>query len=249
MKMRMRRRMRRSVKGKGGCGGGGGGAGRSVKIMAKAKAAERTMWYPGATPPAYLDGSIPGDFGFDPLRLGETGPLGYYAEAELMNGRWAMAAVLGCVVTEAAGLPVWYEAGAADYSVDLKTLGIVQLAVMGVLEYKRFEGFKKKGTSGFLSMYPFDPLNYSSPEFQKAERMNGRIAMLAFAGFIAQAGVQGKGPVGCLVDHVANPGKSNVYTTGVGPLFLGIIFFLVLWPMIVEVRTNIHTCTHLYRRW
>ena len=101
---------------------------RSVRVVAKAKAAERTLWYPGATPPTYLDGSIPGDFGFDPLRLGETGPLGYYAEAELMNGRWAMAAVLGCVVTEAAGLPVWFEAGAAEYSIDLKTLGIVQLA-------------------------------------------------------------------------------------------------------------------------
>ena len=66
--------------------------------------------------------------------------------------------------------------------------------------------------------------------------MNGRIAMLAFAGFIAQAGVQGKGPIACLADHIANPGYNNVYTTGVGPLFLGIIFFLCSWPMIVEVR-------------
>ena len=30
----------------------------------------RPLWRPGSTPPAHLDGSMPGDFGFDPLGLG-----------------------------------------------------------------------------------------------------------------------------------------------------------------------------------
>lgn len=32
---------------------------------------ERPIWFPGSTPPEWLDGSLPGDFGFDPLGLGK----------------------------------------------------------------------------------------------------------------------------------------------------------------------------------
>lgn len=32
---------------------------------------DRPIWFPGSTPPAWLDGSLPGDFGFDPLGLGK----------------------------------------------------------------------------------------------------------------------------------------------------------------------------------
>ena len=39
---------------------------------------------------------LPGDFGFDPLGLGKDPAfLKWYREAELIHGRWAMAAVLG----------------------------------------------------------------------------------------------------------------------------------------------------------
>jgi len=36
------------------------------------QAAARPLWQPGSTPPAHLDGSLPGDFGFDPLNLGSN---------------------------------------------------------------------------------------------------------------------------------------------------------------------------------
>ncbi|AQK96232.1 light harvesting complex photosystem II subunit 6, partial [Zea mays] len=46
--------------------------------------------------PPWLDGSLPGDFGFDPLGLGKDPAfLKWYREAELIHGRSAMAAVLG----------------------------------------------------------------------------------------------------------------------------------------------------------
>jgi len=32
--------------------------------------AQRQVWFPGNKAPDYLDGSMPGDFGFDPLSLG-----------------------------------------------------------------------------------------------------------------------------------------------------------------------------------
>jgi hypothetical protein len=34
------------------------------------RAASDDLWYPGAARPAYLDGSLAGDRGFDPLALG-----------------------------------------------------------------------------------------------------------------------------------------------------------------------------------
>jgi hypothetical protein len=48
-----------------------------------------------------LDGSLPGDYGFDPLSLGvEPYKLKWYVQAELQNARWAMLAVAGILVPE-----------------------------------------------------------------------------------------------------------------------------------------------------
>lgn len=35
------------------------------------KASDRPLWLPGSTPPEWLDGTLPGDFGYDPLKLGK----------------------------------------------------------------------------------------------------------------------------------------------------------------------------------
>lgn len=43
---------------------------RATKRVAKKTAnVNRTVWLPGLIPPAYLDGSLPGDAGFDPFGL------------------------------------------------------------------------------------------------------------------------------------------------------------------------------------
>ncbi|KAG6601600.1 Chlorophyll a-b binding protein 7, chloroplastic, partial [Cucurbita argyrosperma subsp. sororia] len=41
---------------------------RSAPVCAAADP-DRPLWFPGSTPPPWLDGSLPGDFGFDPLGL------------------------------------------------------------------------------------------------------------------------------------------------------------------------------------
>uniref|UniRef100_N1R056 Chlorophyll a-b binding protein, chloroplastic n=1 Tax=Aegilops tauschii TaxID=37682 RepID=N1R056_AEGTA len=48
-----------------------------------------------------LQPSLPGDFGFDPLGFGsEPESLRWFAQAELMHGRWAMLAAAGILVPE-----------------------------------------------------------------------------------------------------------------------------------------------------
>lgn len=210
---------------------------RSVSVRA---AANRPMWYPGATPPKHLDGSMLGDYGFDPLRLG-TNPetLKWYREAELTNGRWAMAAVAGILFTDAVGLPSFWEAGSQEYAIGTGPLLAIELAVFAVLESKRYEGYKKTGETGFLAFFPFDPLNMRSEEMKVKELKNGRLAMLAVVGFFSQYAVNGKGPIESLTYHLADPGHHNIYTTSVGKETAVTVALLSVWPMIIEATKTL----------
>jgi light-harvesting complex I chlorophyll a/b binding protein 5 len=174
---------------------------------------ERDMWLGAVTvPPAHLDGSMPGDAGFDPLGLGvDPKRLAWYQEAELMHGRWAMAAVVGVVAAEAAGAAPWWSAGgAASYALPANALLAIQFAVMGVLELKRVNGFIATGESGAWSSFPFDPLGLQKDATRVAEVKHGRLGMLAFAGIVAQAVVYRVGPLLALRDHVEDPFGCNL---------------------------------------
>ena len=88
---------------------------------------------------------LPGDFGFDPLGLGKDPAfLKWYREAELIHGRWAMAAVLGIFVGQAwSGIP-WFEAGADPGAIAPFSFGSLlgtQLLLMGWVESKRWVDF------------------------------------------------------------------------------------------------------------
>ena len=171
------------------------------------------MWLGAMTvPPPHLDGSVPGDQGFDPLGLGvDPARLAWYQEAELANGRWAMAAVVGVVAAEAAGAAPWWSAGAAaSYALPVNALLAIQFAAMGVLELKRLRGFLATGESGVWSSFPFDPLGLSSDANRVAEVKHGRLGMLAFAGVAAQAVVYRAGPLVALRDHVEDPFGCNL---------------------------------------
>lgn len=43
----------------------------ATKVAKKAGSADRPLWFPGAKAPFWLDGSLTGDYGFDPLGLGK----------------------------------------------------------------------------------------------------------------------------------------------------------------------------------
>ncbi|GBF98157.1 light-harvesting protein of photosystem I [Raphidocelis subcapitata] len=180
---------------------------RSVRVAA---AANRPVWLPNVTPPKYLDGTLAGDNGFDPLNLGaDPQRLKWYAEAEKTNGRWAMMAVAGILGTEILGLPKWYEAGAAS-DVPTAPLAATTMLFTGAAETFRYKGWKETGTSGFLFSFPFDPAGMNSKEMAVKEVKNGRLAMVAFVGFAVQAIATRTTPLEGLSAHIGSGGAKNI---------------------------------------
>uniref|UniRef100_A0A0F7GZY3 Chlorophyll a-b binding protein, chloroplastic n=1 Tax=Geranium maderense TaxID=28964 RepID=A0A0F7GZY3_9ROSI len=216
-------------------------AGKGVSSACVPLPPDRPLWFPGSDPPAWLDGSLPGDFGFDPLGLGsDPDSLKWFAQAELMHGRWAMLAVSGILIPEwLEGLGFvedfsWYDAGSREYFTDTTTLFVVQLVLMGWVEGRRWADMVKPGCVdiefklphkknpkmdvGYPGGFWFDPLFWGrgTPEpvmvLRTKEIKNGRLAMLAFVGFLFQAIYVGDTPIGNLQAHLADPGHCNIFS-------------------------------------
>ncbi|XP_062094873.1 photosystem I chlorophyll a/b-binding protein 5, chloroplastic-like isoform X2 [Humulus lupulus] len=124
------------------------------RTLVMAQAQVRPTWLPGLDPPPHLDGSLAGDYGFDPLGLGEDPEsLRWYVQAELVHARFAMLGVAGILLTDllrvagVSNLPLWYKAGAIKYGfANTETLFIVQLILMGFVETKRYMDFVSPGS-------------------------------------------------------------------------------------------------------
>jgi light-harvesting complex I chlorophyll a/b binding protein 1 len=185
-------------------------------------------WLPGNPRPPYLDGSAPGDFGFDPLGLGEVPEnLERFKESELIHARWAMLAIPGVLIPEALGYGNWVSAqkwaatpgGQATYlgnPVPWGTLPIilaVEFIAIAFVESQRngeSDPEKRKYPGG-----PFDPLGFSKganlEELKLKEIKNGRLALVAFLGFVVQAiAYPGTGPLENLKTHLADPWHNTI---------------------------------------
>lgn len=187
-----------------------------------------------------LDGSLPGDFGFDPWGLGsDPESLRWNVQAELVHCRWAMLGAAGIFIPELLtkigilNTPSWYTAGEQTYFADTTTLFIVELILIGWAEGRRWADIIKPGCVNTDPIFPnnkltgtdvgypgglwFDPLGYGSgspekiKELRTKEIKNGRLAMLAVMGAWFQAEYTGTGPIDNLFAHLADPGHATIF--------------------------------------
>ncbi|KAJ6834547.1 chlorophyll a-b binding protein, chloroplastic-like [Iris pallida] len=112
--------------------------GRRTLSVSAAAATERPIWFPGSVPPPWLDGSLPGDFGFDPLGLSsDPESLKWNVQAEIVHCRWAMLGAAGIFIPELLtkigilNTPSWYTAGEQEYFTDTTTLFLIELILIG----------------------------------------------------------------------------------------------------------------------
>ncbi|QCE02464.1 light-harvesting complex I chlorophyll a/b binding protein 2 [Vigna unguiculata] len=215
------------------------GARSSTTVCAVADP-DRPLWFPGSTPPPWLDGSLPGDFGFDPLGLGsDPESLRWNVQAELVHCRWAMLGAAGIFIPEfltkigILNTPSWYTAGELEYFTDTTTLFIVELFFIGWAEGRRWADIIKPGCVNTDPIFPnnkltgtdvgypgglwFDPLGWGSgspekiKELRTKEIKNGRLAMLAVMGAWFQHIYTGTGPIDNLFAHLADPGHATIF--------------------------------------
>ena len=194
---------------------------------------------PGTAAPSHLKGMLPGDYGFDPLNLGEDSKdLDWYVQAELQHARWAMLGVAGMAAPElltmfgVSDLPNWHDAPFYNgYFASSTTLFTVQMFMMNWAEIRRWQDIKNPGSVSEDPAFPgnklpagdvgypggiFNPMNYgkSTDELKalKAKEIaNGRLAMVPALGCFIQYDHTGVGPVENLTSHLSNPGVNNVF--------------------------------------
>eukprot|EP01025_Chloroclados_australasicus_P046420 TRINITY_DN5121_c1_g1_i1.p2 TRINITY_DN5121_c1_g1~~TRINITY_DN5121_c1_g1_i1.p2 ORF type:complete len:275 (-),score=40.30 TRINITY_DN5121_c1_g1_i1:261-1085(-) len=217
-----------------------------------------SLWLPNTSRPDWLDGSLPGDRGFDPLSLGKPteylqvdvdqndinaavnkagGVIGSFQgeqqlvsevnrlqpyndvfglerfrECELIHGRWAMLACLGCIVAEGVTGVSWVEAGkveldGAQYFNFQLPFTITQLVWIEAILVGGAEIYRNTELDPVKRCYPggiFDPLKLASDDSERSFRLkeaeikHARLAMVAFLGYAVQAGVTGQGALGSL---------------------------------------------------
>lgn len=214
---------------------------RNMAVRVAAEAVDKKMFYPGAVSPGYLDGSLAGDYGFDPLGFGaDPVALQWYRQAELVHGRWAMLGTAGIIVQEYLKPDIfWYEAGLPENlpeqfqngDSNLAALFAWEFVLMHFVEVARWLDYKNFGSVNYIADgmpsplklsnkemgYPggvFDPFGFAEgnlKNLQTKEIKNGRLAMVAFVGFTIQAQALGEGPIECWREHISDPWHTTIF--------------------------------------
>jgi hypothetical protein len=201
----------------------------------------RSIALPFDKRPVNLDGTLPGDAGFDPAGLSNNPPaffggnIKWYREAELVHSRVAMLAVIGFLTPSYFHFPGGAIGVAPDAFAELNPFkalstvpeaGLWQIAtaIFGIelVRVKRIiKGDKAPGDLG-LGQTGFNPFGFKySPEeyFEKQvqEIKHGRLAMFGALGMILQARTSGVGVVQQLADALSFP-DARAVPSGMGVL-------------------------------
>lgn len=153
---------------------------RADGSVAKTDRSGESLFFPTEQSLSYLDGSKPGDFGFDPLGLSDPEGAGgfinpeWLAYGEIMNGRWAMLGAAGCVAPEILGklgvIPqetnvLWYQTGVIPpvgqtnvFNIDPWALFWIEVVLMQFAELRRWQDYNNPGSMGkqfFLGLENF----------------------------------------------------------------------------------------------
>eukprot|EP00270_Netrium_digitus_P017595 TRINITY_DN64_c0_g1_i5.p1 TRINITY_DN64_c0_g1~~TRINITY_DN64_c0_g1_i5.p1 ORF type:complete len:280 (+),score=47.55 TRINITY_DN64_c0_g1_i5:87-926(+) len=126
----------------------------------------RQTWFSSPQSLSYLDGTLPGDFGFDPLGLSDPEGAGNFIDpkwlqyGEIFNGRWAMLGASGMIAPEILGklglIPaetglVWFRSGVIpplgsyDYWADPYALFVLEIVLIGFAEHRRGQDYYYPG--------------------------------------------------------------------------------------------------------
>jgi len=154
--------------------------------------------------PALLDGTLPGDRGFDPLNFASTSnALQWQMKAEVKHARLAMLAAVGWPMAEllhkpiasAFGLPASLASGDRVPSIlndglahaSFPAFWAAAIVVAGVIEIQE----SMNASVDPVKLNPvergFDPPHMKQEHYlHEAEIFNGRLAMLAITGFAVQ---------------------------------------------------------------
>jgi len=161
----------------------------------------------------------------------------WFREAELLHCRWAMLGVTGILVGEIVRPDIdFYKApqqleGTLPFSIS--NLLAIEFILFHYVEIRRWQDFKKPGAVDNDPIfkqyklpshevgYPggiFDPLGFSkeinSDDLKEKEIKNGRLAMVAFVGFVAQEQITGENPLAALQLHISAPGQHTIFSVG-----------------------------------
>ena len=166
--------------------------------------AEKSPAMPFLPYPENCKGYIGEDIGFDPLGISNYFPMDYLRESELKHGRICMLAIVGYITVDLGVVVHPLGKGLTSATAHDK---LVADGVMGnlLLFLCIFEGFswlavaemlqgsgREPGYYGFGSKYlPKDPAKAEKIKYN--EIMNGRLAMMAFAGAVTQSVLYDKG--------------------------------------------------------
>ena len=136
-----------------------------------------------------------------------------FRECELLHGRWAMLATLGCLAAEFNTGINWSEAQLVElrdgpsYAGLTLPFNFTVLAWLNSLLMGGVELFRNAELDPEKRIYPggaFDPLRLASDDPERAFRLktaeikHGRLAMVAFLGFLVQQLATGEGVLGSL---------------------------------------------------